>query len=106
MLLQAGEEDLTIIHSPVGMPGRAVRTPLIEKLEQGLRVPPKHCSQCITACKPAQIPFCITHALIQAVKGNREEGLFFSGSNVGKMNRMYHVRELMDELMNEWRVSQ
>lgn len=106
VLLQAGEEDLTIIHSPVGMPGRAVRTPLIEKLEQGLRVPPKHCSQCITACKPAQIPFCITHALIQAVKGNREEGLFFSGSNVGKMNRMYHVRELMDELMNEWRVSQ
>ena len=62
VILEARDEDVCIIPSPVGMPGRAVRTPLIEKLEQGLRVPPKHCSQCITACKPAQIPFCITHA--------------------------------------------
>ena len=44
VLLQAREEDLAIIHSPVGMPGRAVRTPLIQRLEQGLRFPPKHCS--------------------------------------------------------------
>ena len=103
MLLQAREEDLAIIHSPVGMPGRAVRTPLIQRLEQGLRFPPKHCSLCMAGCQPAQVPFCITHALIQAVKGNREEGLFFSGSNVGKLDRMLHVRELMDELMKDWR---
>jgi hypothetical protein len=101
--LQAREEDLAIIHSPVGMPGRAVRTPLIQRLEQGLRFPPKHCSLCMAGCQPAQVPFCITHALIQAVKGNREEGLFFSGSNVGKLDRMLHVRELMDELMKDWR---
>ena len=103
VLLQAREEDLAIIHSPVGMPGRAVRTPLIQRLEQGLRFPPKHCSLCMAGCQPAQVPFCITHALIQAVKGNREEGLFFSGSNVGKLDRMLHVRELMDELMKDWR---
>lgn len=103
VLLQAKESDLAILHSPVGMPGRAVRTPLIEQLERGERVPPAYCSQCIVGCKPAEIPFCITHALIQAVKGNREEGLFFSGANVGRMNKMLHVRELMDELMMEWR---
>ena len=103
VLLQARDEDLTIIHSPVGMPGRAVRTPLIQRLEQGVRVPPKHCSLCMAGCQPAEVPFCITHALIQAVKGNREEGLFFSGSNVGKLDRMLHVRELMDELMKDWR---
>ena len=103
VLLQAREEDLAIIHSPVGMPGRAVRTPLIQRLEQGLRFPPKHCSLCMAGCQPAQVPFCITHALIQAVKGNWEEGLFFSGSNVGKLDRMLHVRELMDELMKDWR---
>ena len=106
VLLQAREEDLTIIHSPVGMPGRAVRTPLVKRLEQGLRQAPARCTRCIKSCIPAQIPFCITHALIEAVKGNREEGLFFSGSNVGRLNKMVHVRELMDELMNEWRVSQ
>ncbi len=106
VLLEAKESDLAIIHSPVGMPGRAVRTPLVERLEQGLRQAPKHCSRCIKTCVPAQIPFCITHALIEAVKGNREEGLFFSGSNVERLNRMVHVRDIMDELMNEWRVSQ
>ena len=88
------------------MPGRAVRTPLVERLEQGLRQAPARCSRCIKGCVPTQIPFCITHALIEAVKGNREEGLFFSGSNVGRLNKMGHVRELMDELMNEWRGSQ
>ena len=83
----------------------AVRTPLVERLEQGLRQAPTKCSQCIKGCAPAKIPFCITHALIEAVKGNREEGLFFSGSNVERLERMVHVRDIMDELMNEWRVS-
>ena len=105
VLLEAKESDLAIIHSPVGMPGRAVRTPLVERLEQGLRQAPTKCSQCIKGCAPAKIPFCITHALIEAVKGNREEGLFFSGSNVERLDRMVHVRDIMDELMNEWRVS-
>ena len=47
--------------------------------------------------------YCITHALIEAVKGNLEEGLFFCGANVGRLDRMYTVRELMDELVTEWR---
>lgn len=103
VLLEAKEEDLAMIHSPVGMPGRAVRTPLIQKVEAGQLFPPKHCSLCMAGCKPAEIPFCITHALIEAVKGNYEEGLFFSGSNVGRLNKMLHVRELMEELHQEWR---
>ena len=106
VLLEAREEDLAIIHSPVGMPGRAVRTPLIRRLEAGERLVPQWCAQCMQGCRPSEIPFCITHALIQAVKGNREEGLFFSGSNVERLDRMVHVRDIMDELMNEWRVSQ
>ena len=103
VLLEAGEEDLAIIHSPVGMPGRAVRTPLIRRLEAGERLVPQWCAQCMQGCRPSEIPFCITHALIQAVKGNREEGLFFSGASVGLLDRMCSVRELMEELIREWR---
>lgn len=55
------------------MPGRALATPLVQKLEQGLRFPPKHCARCLKACEPAKVPYCITHALIEAVKGNVEE---------------------------------
>ena len=106
VLLAARPEDVRIIHSPVGMPGRALATPLVQKLEQGLRFPPKHCARCLKACEPAKVPYCITHALIEAVKGNVEEGLFFCGANVGRLDRMRSVRELMDELMDDWRKHQ
>ena len=67
------------------------------------RFPPKHCARCLKTCDPAAVPYCITHALIEAVKGNVEEGLFFCGENVGRLDRMRTVRELMDELVTEWR---
>ena len=103
MLLAAKPEDVRIIHSPVGMPGRALNTPLVQALAAGKRFPPKHCARCLKTCDPAAVPYCITHALIEAVKGNVEEGLFFCGENVGRLDRMRTVRELMDELVTEWR---
>ena len=103
VLLNASAEDVRIIHSPVGMPGRALNTPLVQKLAEGMRFPPKRCARCLKGCNPAQVPYCITHALIEAVKGNVEEGLFFCGANVGRLDKMRSVRALMDELMNEWR---
>lgn len=103
VLLAARPEDLRIIHSPVGMPGRAVNSPLVQRLAAGMRQPPAHCSSCIKSCRPAETPFCITHALIEAVKGNWEEGLFFSGSRVDLVDRMRTVPDLIDELMKEWR---
>ena len=106
VLIAAKEEDVRIIHSPVGMPGRALATPLVKQLEAGLRLPPRHCSACIKTCVPSQILYCITHALIQAVEGNVEEGLFFCGANVGRLDRMMHVSELMDEVTREWRKHQ
>ena len=96
-------EDVRIIHSPVGMPGRALNTPLVQALAEGRRFPPKRCARCLKSCDPAKVPYCITHALIEAVKGNVEEGLFFCGANVGQLDRMRSVRELMDELVTEWR---
>ena len=103
VLLAAKPEDVRIIHSPVGMPGRALNTPLVQALAKGKRFAPRHCARCLKTCDPAKVPYCITHALIEAVKGNVEEGLFFCGANVGRLDRMYTVRELMDELTAEWR---
>ena len=103
VLLAAKPEDVRIIHSPVGMPGRALNTPLVQALAEGKRFPPKHCARCLKTCDPVAVPYCITHALIEAVKGNVEEGLFFCGENVGRLDRMRTVRELMDELVTEWR---
>ena len=101
--LRAQKEDIVIVKSPVGMPGRALNTPLVQALAEGKRFPPKHCARCLKTCDPAAVPYCITHALIEAVKGNVEEGLFFCGENVGRLDRMRTVCELMDELVTEWR---
>ena len=95
-----GKEDLDIIHSPVGMPGRAVKSPFLEQLGLTGRIPPKHCSRCINSCDPGTVKYCITHALISAVEGNTEEGLFFSGANIDKLQEIVSVKEIVEELFS------
>src|SRR5699024_5996676 len=79
--VKAKKEDIKIIKSPVGMPGRAIRNEFIKKVEQGKEKITK-CYNCIKTCNPAETPYCITKALVNAVKGNVDEGLIFCGSNV------------------------
>lgn len=102
-MLDAKPEDVRIVHSPVGMPGRALNSPLIQRLAAGETFPPKRCVNCLVPCKKADTIYCIAGALIEAVRGNWQEGLFFCGANVGRMTKLVHVRELMDELAAEWR---
>lgn len=103
VILNASEEDVMILKSPVGMPGRGLRTPLMEKAMAGERTAPEKCVRCIHTCKPAETPYCINRALIAGFNGNYEEGLFFSGSNVGRINELTTVKALMEELSSEWR---
>ena len=103
VILSAKEEDVTILKSPVGMPGRGLKTPLIQKVKDGLRFGPERCIRCIHTCEPKTTLYCINNALIQAFYGNNEEGLFFCGGNVGRVNSMTTVKALMEELTSEWR---
>lgn len=103
VILKASEEDVTILKSPVGMPGRGLRTPLIRNVEAGERIPPERCIGCIHGCNPAETPYCINQALIRAWEGNYEEGLFFCGANVGKVTEMTTVELLMKKLAADWR---
>ena len=97
--INAKEEDVQIIQSPVGMPGRALRNALIERVEKE-KEPIKKCYNCLAKCNPGKVPYCITKALIDAVKGDVENGLVFCGSNVGRINQMMSVHELMQELVS------
>lgn len=97
--VDAKKEDIKIIKSPVGMPGRAIRNEFIKKVEESKNKITK-CYKCINTCNPLETPYCITKALINAVKGNINEGLIFCGSNVDKINKIVTVRELMQELVN------
>lgn len=97
VIIGAKEQDVQIIHSPVGMPGRAIVTPMIRKMEGGERIPPQWCAGCIKSCDPSQTRYCITHALIEAAQGNLEEGLFFAGAEVGRVNAMSTVDQVLEE---------
>ncbi len=102
VIVDAREEDIRIIKSPVGMPARAIYTPLLENLEKGKTFFAKKCNNCLTACpKGDKVPYCISRALISAVEGNKEEGLFFCGENASRVNEIVTVKELINELLTD-----
>ncbi len=96
--LQAKESDIRYVISPSGYPGRALDNPLVTQLMNDQKIKVKHCYNCLKPCNPATTPYCITEALIQAVKGNIIEGLVFTGTNGYRNNKIVHVSELIDEL--------
>jgi NAD(P)H-dependent flavin oxidoreductase YrpB (nitropropane dioxygenase family) len=96
--INAKKEDIKIIQSPVGMPGRAICNEFIKNTEnQKCKI--NKCYNCIKTCNIATTPYCITKALVNSVKGNMENGLIFCGSNVDKVDKIVSVQELMQELV-------
>lgn len=94
--INARKEDIEIVSSPVGMPGRAIHNAFLDRVKAGERFM-RGCRQCIITCKPATAPYCITEALINAVKGNLDEGLIFCGSNAYRSERIETVADIMEE---------
>ena len=96
--LNCKKEDIKITISPVGMPGRAIDNKLLEKLNID-KIKITKCYNCLIPCNPKETPYCITSALINSVKGDMDNGLIFCGENTHKINKMYFVKDLIDELM-------
>lgn len=96
--INARQEEIILVNSPVGMPGRAIKSPLTERLELAGRISVKSCVGCLKTCNPATTPYCITEALSSAVMGDWENGLFFCGSNAYKLDRITTVKQLISEL--------
>lgn len=95
--IEATKEDICLLKSPVGLPGRAIRNPFIDRTNEG-RIPVKRCTDCLVHCNPADTPYCISDALIHSVKG--EDGLVFSGERACEIQEIITVKELMSELAN------
>lgn len=98
--IDAKQEDIKIIKSPVGMPGRALYNNFIKMTEE-TKCKIDRCYGCIKTCNVANTPYCITKALINSVKGKVNEGLVFCGSNVHKVKEIVSVHSLMQELVSE-----
>jgi len=100
--LQCREEDIMIIDSPVGMPGRAIRNSFLTAVEQGAQHPEGCPFQCIRTCDITKAPYCIAMALLNAKKGNMERGFAFAGQNAYQADRIISVPELMAEIKQEY----
>ena len=95
--LKSQPEDVVVIHSPVGLPGRAVRTPFSKRVMEG-NVPPKGCDACLKACKHN---FCIVKALTRAQQGDLETGLVFTGEYMPRIKEILSVKEIVSQLVTE-----
>ncbi len=98
--VNCNKDDIQIVKSPVGMPGRAMKNTFVKRTSLE-REKITHCYNCLTPCNPANTPYCISKALINAVKGNLDEGLIFCGENASRITKITTVKELMDELVSE-----
>lgn len=106
--VKAKTDDVTIIKSPVGLPGRALKCSFLDEAVAGKRRPKRCITRCIRSCKfpdTTNTPYCISMALINAQRGNLENGFVFCGANVDRVDKIVHVKELMDELTEDYRAT-
>ncbi|MCD6132042.1 MAG: nitronate monooxygenase [Candidatus Hydrothermae bacterium] len=96
------KEDLIIIDSPVGLPGRAIRNKFLDEVSSGVRKPFKCPWKCLKTCDFKKTPYCIALALTNAKRGNLDEGFAFAGANAYKVDKIVSVKELIETLLMEY----
>ena len=99
--IDAGPDDLEIIKSPVGLPGRVIKNDFVKKIIQGKTVPFNCHFHCLRSCEPKKAPYCIAQVLTDASKGKLEESFVFAGSNAYRCNEIVPVKQLVETLSKE-----
>jgi nitronate monooxygenase len=99
--LEAKEEDIVIIKSPVGMPGRAINNRFLKDLEVKGKLKINCPYRCLTACKVKTARYCIALALLNSYFGDVDHGLIFCGQNAYRVDKIITVKELIQELLRE-----
>lgn len=96
--IRAEKEDVIIVKSPVGMPGRAIKNKFMTEVVEGKKLSPEKCLGCLKKCNPSEIPYCITERLIKAAKGEIEEALLFCGEKSYEQKEITTVHQVVKRL--------
>jgi len=99
------KEDLVIIDSPVGLPGRAINNRFLNEVSSGIKRPFKCPWKCLRTCDIENSPYCICIALTNAKKGKFEYGFAFAGANAYRVDKITSVKELITTLKDEYAVA-
>jgi nitronate monooxygenase len=100
--LDCKPEDLVIIKSPVGMPGRAIQNKFLEQVAAGKRVPINCPYHCLKTCVPENSPYCIARALTEARQGRFKGGYVFAGSNAWRCKEIVSVHQVFEDINREF----
>ncbi|HNW99466.1 MAG TPA: nitronate monooxygenase [Bacteroidales bacterium] len=100
--LTSKEQDIVIIDSPVGLPGRVVKNDFVQQIMNGETKPFKCPWRCINTCNIKDAPFCIAQVLFNSAKGNMAEGFAFAGAKAYLATKIRHVSEVIEELISEY----
>jgi len=101
--VRCSRDDLIIIDSPVGLPGRAIRNRFLDDVARGMKKPFQCSWKCLKTCDFRNSPYCIALALTNAKRGNLDEGFAFAGANAYRVDGIVSVQELIASLMEEYR---
>lgn len=103
--INSRKEDVRIIQSPVGMPGRAFDGEFIRSVAEGNEHPAACPFHCITTCDYTKSPYCIIKALYNAARGNMKKGYAFAGGNAYLSDKIRSVKEVVESLKADFRLS-
>jgi len=93
------QDEVTIIKSPVGLPGRVINSPFVEQIKLGETKPFKCIWQCLSSCDYTKAPFCISQVLFNSAQGKMKKGFAFAGTNAYRATKIQHVSEIFEELI-------
>ena len=100
------KEDLMLIDSPVGLPGRAIKNKFLEDVAAGIKTPVKCPWKCLKTCDYKTAPYCISLALINASKGNLKHGFVFAGTNAYRTTKIQSVEAVFSEMIMEYQAAE
>lgn len=100
--INATIEDVEIIKSPVGMPGRAIHNSFLEKVKMGYKQPIRCPFKCIKTCDISSSPYCIINSLYNAFKGKMNSGYAFAGTNAYLASKIISMKETFQDIIREY----
>ena len=99
--LDASAQDIMLIDSPVGLPGKVIRNEFVDKIKLGQTTPFQCRYHCLRTCNPSTAPYCIAEVLAKASDGKLDESFAFAGSNAWRCTEIVSVKTLIGQIMRE-----
>ncbi len=101
--LSANKEDIAIIVSPVGLPGRVIKNNFVQQIQDGKTKPFKCPWKCLSGCNFKEAPYCIAKALHNSAIGNMDEGFAFAGANAWMATEINHASDVINDLITGYK---